>query len=35
MTTTPTVSIVIPVFNEEAILRAAIVDLREKLKQAP
>ncbi|HNS98831.1 MAG TPA: glycosyltransferase [Polyangiaceae bacterium] len=35
MTTTPTVSIVIPVFNEEAILRAAIVDLREKLKEAP
>jgi len=28
----PLVSIVIPVYNEEAILHAAIVDLREKLK---
>ena len=38
MTTTesaPKVSIVIPVFNEEAILRAAVVDLREKLKELP
>lgn len=38
MTTTepaPTVSIVIPVFNEEAILRAAVVDLRERLKELP
>jgi len=32
---TPTVSIVIPVYNEEAILRAAVVDLREKLKDLP
>ncbi|MFW5740089.1 MAG: glycosyltransferase [Myxococcota bacterium] len=31
----PNVSIVIPVFNEEAILRAAVVDLREKLKELP
>jgi glycosyltransferase involved in cell wall biosynthesis len=32
---TPTVSIVIPVYNEHAILRAAVVDLREKLKDLP
>ncbi len=31
----PTVSIVIPIYNEEAILHAAVVDLREKLKDAP
>lgn len=31
----PLVSIVIPVYNEEAILHAAVVDLREKLKSAP
>ncbi len=31
MTTTPRVSIVIPIYNEEAILNAAILDLREKL----
>lgn len=31
-TSVPTVSIVIPVYNEEAILHAAVVDLREKLK---
>jgi glycosyltransferase involved in cell wall biosynthesis len=35
MTATPTVSIVIPVYNEEAILRAAVVDLREKLREVP
>lgn len=29
---TPHISIVIPVYNEEAILHAAIVDLRERLK---
>lgn len=29
---TPDVSIVIPVYNEEGILRASIVDLRERLK---
>lgn len=28
----PTISIVIPVFDEEAILHAAVVDLRERLK---
>ena len=32
---TPTVSIVIPVYNEEAILRAAVVDLRERLLEVP
>ncbi len=32
---TPTVSIVIPVFNEEAILHAAVVDLRERLRDLP
>jgi glycosyltransferase involved in cell wall biosynthesis len=31
MTKAPEVSFVIPVFNEEAILRAAVVDLRERL----
>lgn len=31
----PTVSIVIPVFNEEAILHAALVDLRERLGDLP
>jgi glycosyltransferase involved in cell wall biosynthesis len=31
MTDAPEVSFVIPVFNEEAILRAAVVDLRERL----
>lgn len=31
----PLVSIVIPVYNEEAILQAAIVDLRENLKALP
>lgn len=31
MSSTPEVSFVIPVFNEEAILRAAVVDLRERL----
>ncbi len=31
----PLVSIVIPVYNEEAILHAAIVDLREKLSSVP
>jgi len=31
----PMVSIVIPVYNEEAILRAAIVDLRERLRDVP
>ena len=30
--TTPTASIVIPVYNEEAILHAAIVDLRDRLQ---
>ena len=29
--TAPRISIVIPVYNEEAILRSAIVDLRERL----
>jgi glycosyltransferase involved in cell wall biosynthesis len=29
---TPRISIVIPVYNEEAILHAAVVDLRERLK---
>lgn len=31
----PLVTIVIPVHNEEAILRAAVVDLREQLSDAP
>jgi glycosyltransferase involved in cell wall biosynthesis len=31
----PKVSIVIPIHNEEAILHAAVVDLRERLKEAP
>lgn len=31
----PVVTVVIPVHNEEAILRAAIVDLRERLRDAP
>lgn len=31
----PKVSIVIPIHNEEAILRAAVVDLREQLHDAP
>lgn len=31
----PTVSIIIPVHNEEAILHAAVVDLRERLEDAP
>jgi len=31
MTSTPEISFVIPVFNEEAILHAAVVDLRERL----
>lgn len=31
----PLVSIVIPIYNEEAILHAAVVDLREKLKDVP
>ena len=31
MTETPRISIVIPVYNEEAILHAAVVDLRERL----
>jgi glycosyltransferase involved in cell wall biosynthesis len=31
-TQTPHISIVIPVYNEEAILHAAVVDLRERLK---
>lgn len=31
----PLVSIVIPVYNEEAILHAAVVDLREKLSEVP
>lgn len=31
MTTTPEVSFVIPIYNEEAILHAAVVDLRERL----
>ena len=31
MTRTPEVSFVIPVYNEEAILHAAVVDLRERL----
>ena len=31
----PEVSIVIPVFDEEAILHAAVVDLRERLREAP
>lgn len=31
----PRVSIVIPVYNEEAILHAAVVDLRERLRDAP
>ena len=30
----PEVSIVVPVFDEEAILRAAVVDLRERLRDA-
>src|SRR3954464_15284968 len=30
--TPPRISIVIPVYNEEAILHAAVVDLRERLK---
>src|SRR3954447_7621996 len=30
--TTPRISIVIPVYNEEAILHAAVVDLRERLR---
>ncbi|HMA97326.1 MAG TPA: glycosyltransferase family 2 protein [Polyangiaceae bacterium] len=34
MTALPTVSIVIPVHNEEAILHAAVVDLRERLEDA-
>ena len=33
--TAPLVSIVIPVYNEEAILHAAIVDLRDKLRDVP
>lgn len=32
MSTTPRISIVIPVYNEEAILHAAVVDLQERLK---
>jgi glycosyltransferase involved in cell wall biosynthesis len=32
MASTPHISIVIPVYNEEAILRAAVVDLRERLR---
>jgi glycosyltransferase involved in cell wall biosynthesis len=32
MTTVPRISIVIPIYNEEAILHAAIVDIRERLK---
>jgi len=32
---TPSISIVIPVFNEEAILRAAILDLRDRLSFLP
>lgn len=32
MPSTPHISIVIPVYNEEAILRAAVVDLRERLR---
>ncbi|MEZ4224204.1 MAG: glycosyltransferase family 2 protein [Polyangiaceae bacterium] len=32
MNETPRISIVIPVYNEEAILHAAIVDLRERLR---
>ncbi len=32
MSNNPDVSIVIPVYNEEAILHAAVVDLRERLK---
>ena len=31
---TPEVSIVVPIYNEEAILRAAVVDLRERLRGA-
>jgi glycosyltransferase involved in cell wall biosynthesis len=31
MSSTPRISIVIPVYNEEAILHAAVVDLRERL----
>ncbi len=33
--TVPSISIVIPVFNEEAILRAAILDLRDRLSFLP
>lgn len=33
--TTPSLSIVIPVFNEEAILRAAVVDLVDRLSALP
>ncbi len=32
---TPSISIVIPVYNEEAILRAAIVDLVDRLEASP
>jgi protoporphyrinogen oxidase len=32
--TTPAISIVIPVYNEEAILHSAVVDLRERLTRA-
>jgi glycosyltransferase involved in cell wall biosynthesis len=32
VTDTPRISIVIPVYNEEAILHAAVVDLRERLR---
>lgn len=35
MSSEPKVSIVIPIHNEEAILRAAIADLREQLSDAP
>src|SRR5579872_5527433 len=31
--TDPRISIVIPIYNEEAILHAAIVDLRERLRE--
>jgi glycosyltransferase involved in cell wall biosynthesis len=31
----PRISIVIPIYNEEAILHAAIVDIRERLKSVP
>lgn len=34
-TDTPSISIVIPVYNEEAILRAAVVDLLDRLAEAP